>query len=160
MLVYSQIKNKRANWFIMNPKIVSLRKIRTLFLLSIILMLVYAAPSNAELFMKHNGEKDESNEIEVMSNNPFDFSDTITEQTLDPIDPIETRTFESSDIPIGITWLNDTVIYNPDQMETPSIAVDSNDLTHICWSIHDGGASCNVRDLYENGTVNTLLIEL
>ncbi|MHA1367880.1 MAG: hypothetical protein ACTSP5_15940 [Candidatus Heimdallarchaeota archaeon] len=108
----------------MNPKIVSLRKIRTLFLLSIILMLVYAAPSNAELFAKYNGEKDEDNEIEVMSKNPFSFSDTFTEQT---IDPIETGTFESSDTPIGITWLNDTIIYNPDQLETPSIAVDSND---------------------------------
>jgi len=119
-------------------------------------MLVYAAPSNAELFMKYNGEKDEDNEIEVMSKNPFSFSDTFTEQT---IDPIETGTFESSDTPIGITWLNDTIIYNPDQLETPSIAVDSNDITHICWSIHEGGAYFYHAVIYENGTINTFLIE-
>ncbi|MHA1126342.1 MAG: hypothetical protein ACTSQX_12020 [Candidatus Heimdallarchaeota archaeon] len=140
----------------MNPRIVSLRKISTLFLLTIILMLVYVSPSNAEIFTKTTEEENEGSNINVLTSIPEEFS---TDFTIQSFDPIETGTFESSSTISGITWGNDTIIQSPYQPDTPSIVVDSNDTTHLCWAIYNGGPLMYHAMLFENGTVDINLLE-
>ena len=138
----------------MNPRIVSLKKINALFLLVILLMLIYVSPSNAEILTNDKGN---DNTIEVKNAPPMDFFGDLSIRSTFPLNPITLESSSSNSS--GITWLNNTVIESTQQSETPSIAVDNKNITHLCWSNYNGGGFLYHAMIYENGTFDTFLIE-
>lgn len=117
-------------------------------------MLIYVSPSNAEIFAN---DKEIDNTFESKNAPPMDLFDGFSTQSTFPLNPITLEISSSNNS--GITWLNDTVIDSTQQSETPSIAVDNKNVTHLCWSNYDGGGFLYHAMIYENGTFDTSLIE-